>query len=119
MKRLLGVCVFTVSAIAAVGACAAPPAAEPAAAPMVITGGYAKADTADAGTKEAQDFAVSEIYKRNPTRALVEKAEARVQVVAGLNYEFDITMTGGARYKVVVYRTLQNELSVTSYEKLN
>ncbi|OYX48241.1 MAG: hypothetical protein B7Y90_11390 [Alphaproteobacteria bacterium 32-64-14] len=91
----------------ALGACAAPPAAEPAAPPPMITGGYAKADPADARTQEAQALAVAEIYKRNPTRALVEKAD------------FDITMTGGARYKIVVYRTLQNALSVTSYEKLN
>ena len=119
MKRAAGLSVLAASVVTALGACAAPPAAEPAAPPPMITGGYAKADPAEAGTKEAQDFAVAEIYKRNPTRALVEKVEAKVQVVAGLNYDFDITMTGGARYKVVVYRTLQNTMSVTAYEKLN
>ena len=31
---------------------------------------------------------------------------------------FDITMTGGAHYKVVVYRDLQNVMKVTSYEKV-
>ena len=84
----------------------------------MITGGYAKADKAEARTKEAEDFAVAEIYKRNPTRALVENVDVKVQVVAGLNYAFDITMTGGAHYKVVVYRDLQNVMKVTSYEKV-
>lgn len=119
MKRAAGLSVLAASLAVALGACAAPPAAEPAAPPPMITGGYAKADPADARTQEAQALAVAEIYKRNPTRALVEKADAQVQVVAGLNYAFDITMTGGARYKIVVYRTLQNALSVTAYEKLN
>jgi hypothetical protein len=118
MKSSAGLLVGAAVLSVTLGACASQPA-EPAAPPMVIAGGYGKADPADAGTKEAQAFAVAEIYKRNPTRALVEKADAQVQVVAGLNYEFDITMTGGSRYKIVVYRTLQNALSVTSYEKLN
>ncbi|MCX7306378.1 MAG: hypothetical protein NTV73_18905 [Hyphomicrobiales bacterium] len=118
MKSSAGLLVGAAMLSVTLGACASQPA-EPAAPPMVIAGGYGKADSADAGTKEAQAFAVAEIYKRNPTRALVEKADAQVQVVAGLNYEFDITMTGGSRYKIVVYRTLPNALSVTSYEKLN
>ncbi len=85
---------------------------------VVITGGFGKADPAEARTKEAEDVAVAEIYKRDPTRALVENVEVKVQVVAGLNYAFDITMTGGKHFKIVVYRDLQNTLKVTSYEKV-
>lgn len=85
---------------------------------VVIAGGYGKANPDDARVKEAEDFAVAEIYKRNPTRALVETVDVQVQVVAGLNYAFDIKMTGNTRYKVTVYRNLQNEMSVTSYEKV-
>ena len=48
----------------------------------------------------------------------MEKVEVEVQVVAGLNYAFDITMTGGSRFKVVVYRDLQNQMKVTNYEKV-
>ena len=106
--------------IAMLGACAspAPQAEQVVEREVVITGGFGQADPGEARTKEAQDVAVAEIYKRDPTRALVEKVEAKVQVVAGLNYAFDITMTGGARFKVVVYRDLQNTLKVTSYEKV-
>ncbi len=86
--------------------------------PMPMTGAYGSADMADPATKEASDLAVSEIYKRDPTRALVESVTAELQVVAGLNYRFDIQMSGGAKYRVVVYRNLQNELTVSEYEKV-
>ena len=69
--------------------------------------------------KAALAVATDAIYTRDPTRALVEKTEAQVQVVAGLNYAFDITMTGGAHYKVVVYKPLGDaKMEVTSYEKV-
>ena len=101
---------------------AAPAAVEtPAPAPpeAPIVGGYAPADLADEGVKAALAVATDAIYTRDPTRALVEKTEAQVQVVAGLNYSFGITMTGGARYKVVVYKPLGDaKMEVTSYEKV-
>lgn len=102
---------------------AAPAAAEPAppAAPEPdpIVGGYAPANLEDEGVKAALAVATDAIYTRNPTRALVEKTEAQVQVVAGLNYAFDITMTGGARYKIVVYKPLGDaKPEVTDFEKV-
>ena len=89
----------------------------PAPAP-VITGGYSPASLDDEMTKAAQAVAVDAIYTRDPTRALVEKVEAEMQVVAGLNYQFVITMTGGARYGVTVYRKLDGSMEVTNYTKL-
>ena len=117
MKRSASLLVF-----ATLAACAspapAPQAEQVVEREVVITGGFGQADPAEARTKEAEDVAVAEIYKRDPTRALVENVEANVQVAAGLNYAFDITMTGGAHFKVVVYRDLQNSLKVTSYENV-
>ncbi|MEQ1780776.1 MAG: cystatin domain-containing protein [Hyphomonadaceae bacterium] len=115
MKRSASLLVFAMLA-----ACAspAPKAEQVVEREVVITGGYAGADKADATTKAAEDVAVAEIYKRDPTRALVENVEVKVQVVAGLNYAFDITMTGGKHFKVVVYRDLQGVMKVTSYEKV-
>jgi hypothetical protein len=84
----------------------------------VITGGYSPASLDDEMTKAAQAVAVDAIYTRDPTRALVEKVEAEMQVVAGLNYQFVITMTGGARYGVTVYRKLDGSMEVTNYTKL-
>lgn len=107
------------SACTALAACATstPEAPMPMPAPA-ITGGYGTADLNNEGVKAAQAIAVNAIYTRNPTRALVEKASAETQVVAGLNYRFTITMTGGAAYRIVVFRSLQGVMSVTSYEKI-
>jgi len=104
---------------------ATPAAVEPAPAPAPtpdigpVAGGYAPASLDDEGVKAALAVATDAIYTRNPTRALVEKTEAQVQVVAGLNYAFDITMTGGAHYKIVVYKPLGDaKPEVTSFEKV-
>jgi len=94
-----------------------PPAPMPAPEP-VITGGYSPASLDDEMVKAAQAVAVDAIYTRNPTRALVEKAEAEQQVVAGINYRFVITMTGGAKFNVTVYRKLDGTMEVTDYAKL-
>ncbi len=82
-----------------------------------MTGAYGAADLNNEDAKAARAIAVNAIYTRNPTRALVEKVNAETQVVAGLNYRFNIVMTGGATYRIVVFRSLQGEMSVTSYEK--
>ena len=42
-----------------------------------------------------------------------------MQVVAGLNYRFTLSMSGGAAYRVVVYRNLQGEMSVSSLDRLS
>lgn len=102
--------------LAVLGACATAPV-EQSSTPVVV-GGYGGADLSDEGVKAAQALAVNEIYTRNPTRALVEKVSAETQVVAGLNYRFNIVMTGGATYRVTVFRSLQGEMSVTGFEKL-
>lgn len=117
--------VLFVSVGAALSACTTAPASETpppetaqAERPPMIVGGYSPANLADEGVKAAQAVAVNEIYTRNPTRALVDKVSAETQVVAGLNYRFTIIMTGGAAYRVIVFRNLQGGLSVTSFEKL-
>lgn len=84
-----------------------------------IAGGYSPASLDDEMTKAAQALAIDAIYTRDPTRALVEKVEAELQVVAGINYRFIITMTGGARYGVTVYRKLDGTMEVTDYAKLS
>lgn len=96
-----------------------PPHADPAPPVPPMTGGYAPADLEDANVKAAKMLAVDEIYKRAPTRALVEKVDAQQQVVAGMNYRFDITMTGGARFDVTVFHDLNGAMTVTDFTKLS
>jgi hypothetical protein len=85
----------------------------------MIVGGYVAADLNEPVVKAAQAVAVNEIYTQRPTRALVEEVGAEMQVVAGLNYRFTIGMSGGAAYRVVVYRNLQGEMSVSSLDRLS
>lgn len=84
---------------------------------MPMPGGYGPASLEDPVVKEASDVAIAEIYKRDPTRALVESVTAEQQVVAGMNYSFTIKMSGGTTYHVTVFRSLQNEMSVSHYQK--
>jgi hypothetical protein len=87
--------------------------------PPVIVGGYTDAgpaNTANADETAARNLAVAELYRKFPTRALVEKVTVQTQVVAGLNYRFHITMSGGAAYDVVVYRDLQNHMTITGVD---
>lgn len=89
---------------------APPPAPGPA-----IAGGYAPAGETGPDYAAAEALAIKTIYERDPQRSLVKTKTAEVQVVAGLNYRFEITMTSGAIYNVTVYRDLQGKLSVTNY----
>jgi hypothetical protein len=85
--------------------------------PPMITGGFAPADSASADVKAALALATAELYKKFPQRGLVEKSTAEVQVVAGLNYRFDIQMTGGKHYTAVVYKPLRGDMAVSSVEE--
>ena len=110
--------VLSTCAALTMSACAVSPAPAAAPPPMIV-GGYVAADLNEPGVKAAQAVAVNEIYTQRPTRALVEKVGAEMQVVAGLNYRFTISMSGGASYRVVVYRNLQGEMSVSSLDRLS
>ena len=90
----------------------------PAGAPPVAVGGYSPADAADPNVAAAEKLAIDEIYRADPQRSLVESVVREQQVVAGMNYRFTVKMTGVNSYRVVVFRPLQGEMSVTSFEKV-
>jgi hypothetical protein len=94
----------------------------PATAPRpVIVGGYAPADANDPDVKAAEALAVAEIYKREPQRSIVESTTRESQVVAGMNYRFNIKMSGTNRYEIVVFKPLpgQGAMSVTGFNKIS
>jgi len=103
--------------LAGVSACTSAPPAADAPPPPMIVGGYAPADANAPGYKEAEALAIAEIYTREPQRGLVESKSTQVQVVAGLNYLFDIKMTGANRYTIRIYRDLQGALTVSEFTK--
>ncbi len=82
-----------------------------------IVGGFAVTGCDESQCKEAQALAVQTIYRQDPQRGLVEAATVELQVVAGINYRFHITMTGAKKYTVTVYRDLQGTMSVINFAK--
>ncbi|HEX7722690.1 MAG TPA: cystatin domain-containing protein [Pyrinomonadaceae bacterium] len=93
------------------------------------TGGYREIDKADEGAAAAAEFAVkAESEKKEITYKLVSIEHAEAQTVAGINYRLclkvgyhkaddDAETTESVR--VVVYRNLQNQYSLTSWTEEN
>src|SRR5689334_7235414 len=93
------------------------------------TGGYREIDKADEGAGTAAEFAVkAESEKKEMTYKLVSVEHAETQVVAGINYRLclkvgyhkqddDVDTTEFVR--VVVFRNLQNQHSLTSWTEEN
>ena len=92
-------------------------------------GGYKELDKTDEGATAAAEFAVkAESEKKEMTYKLVSLEHAESQVVAGINYRLclkvgyhkqddDVDTTEFVR--VVVYRNLQNQYSLTSWTEEN
>jgi len=93
------------------------------------TGGYREIDKADEGAVAAAEAAVkAESEKKEMAYKLVSIEQAETQVVAGINYRLclkvgyhkqddDVDTTEFVR--VVVYRNLQNQYSLTSWTEEN
>jgi hypothetical protein len=88
------------------------------------TGGYREIDKSDEGAMAAAEFAVKEFSaKKEITYKLIEIEKAESQVVAGINYRLclkigyhkaDDDVDATETIRVVVYRNLQNQYSLTS-----
>jgi hypothetical protein len=83
-----------------------------------LAGGYAPASASDSDVMAAEKVALDEIYRREPQRSLVENVTREQQVVAGMNYRFNVTMSNRVTYRVVVYKPLDGAMSVTGFEIL-
>lgn len=104
---------------------APPPAPTPEAAPAdaapteiatpAIAGGYGPVEVDDA-VRQAATFAVSQLGRAGATLTRVDNAQQ--QVVAGLNLRLDLTLSDGSRWRVVVFRSLDQQLSLSSREAL-
>jgi len=93
------------------------------------TGGYREIDKADEGAAAAAEFAVkAESEKKEMTYKLDSIEHAEAQTVAGINYRLclkvgyhkaddDAETTESVR--VVVFRSLQNQYSLTSWTEEN
>lgn len=86
--------------------------AMPAPPPQPLPGGYASQAVTDPQVKEAAAFAAKELSKSRATVKTINRAAA--QVVAGLNYRLDITLSDGKRYEVVVFKSLDQHYQLTN-----
>lgn len=93
-----------------------------------IAGGYGNADIEDENVVAAAKFAIrKQSGKQKATIALVEIKSAKMQVVAGLNYEVCMLISSKAKLKskpvqqfvkTIVYKDLNNVYSLTSWKVL-
>jgi hypothetical protein len=87
----------------------------------VTVGGYADIEVNDE-IKSAALFAVQTQAKReNKPLKLVEISKAKQQVVAGMNYQFELTVKSGETPRhatAVVFRSLQSSYELTSWQWL-
>src|SRR4051812_9144368 len=93
------------------------------------TGGYREIDKADEGAATAAEFAVkAESEKKEIAYKLVSVEHAETQTVAGINYRLclkvgyhkqDDDVDATALVRVVVFRSLQNQYSLTSWTEEN
>jgi hypothetical protein len=92
-------------------------------------GGYKEIDKSDEGAAAAAEFAVkTESEKKEMTYKLMSVEHAESQVVAGINYRLclkvgyhkqDDDVDTSEFVRVVVFRSLQNQYSLTSWTEEN
>lgn len=66
--------------------------------------------------REAAEFAAGAIPSSGAKLVKVENAST--QVVAGLNFAFDLTLADGSRWHVLVWRKVDGSFALTEAEKI-
>ncbi len=81
-----------------------------------VAGGWSAASPTDAGVLAAAQAATSQL---GPAGATLKRVlAAQQQVVAGLNYQLDLMLTDGSRWRVTVWRRLDGGHELTSSQRL-
>lgn len=87
---------------------ATPQPSVPAPAPPQLAGGYSTVDVNDAEVQNAAQFAAQSLGG-----LLGKVTQAEQQVVAGMNYKLSLELQDGSKHKVIVYKDLQGNMSLT------
>ena len=82
--------------------------------PIAIAGGYSVAAVTDAAVKEAANFAAKTLSQAKARVKTIHQAES--QVVAGMNYRIDMTLSDAKHYHVTVYKALNGDYSLSNSE---
>lgn len=110
---------LALAALALAAGCAACKPDQPAAPPgpeSQVVGGYSPADPTEPAVLAAANFAAGAASKGTAELLSVDGAEK--QVVAGMNYRLNLTLSDGSRWKATVYRALDNRMALTSSRQL-
>jgi hypothetical protein len=105
---------FVVSAGA--GLFAAAGSASPAVAQPPIAGGYQNVAVTDPGVRAAALFGVAQL--RRPRARLASIDAAQRQVVAGMNYRIDVTLSDRSRWRLAIYQPLRGPLQARPAERI-
>ena len=90
--------------------------ASPLAAQGTVTGGFRDVAVTDPGVRAAARFGVAHLRPPHPRLARINGAQQ--QVVAGMNYRIDVTLTDRSRWRLTVYRPLRGEMQLTSAARI-
>lgn len=77
-----------------------------------VAGGWSAADRASAEVAAAADYAAHMLNRGGATVASIDSASQ--QVVAGMNYRLDLTLSDGSRWRVTVWRKLDAGMEMTA-----
>jgi hypothetical protein len=106
---------LALAASAGTGIIAAYGVASPAAA-QPMAGGYRDVAVTDPGVRAAARFGVAQL--RRPRARLASVDAAQQQVVAGMNYRIDVTLTDRSRWRLSIYRPLRGAMRARPAERL-
>lgn len=84
---------------------------------LPLAGGYAPADANDVGANAAQRL-VSDELARVERGSQITSMTRELQVVAGVNYRFGVTLNNGHMYRAVVHRPLEGDMRLVSFDRV-
>jgi hypothetical protein len=87
-----------------------------AAAAQPMAGGYRDIAVTDPGVQAAARFGVAQLHRPRARLASVDAAQQ--QVVAGMNYRIDVTLTDRSRWRLSIYRPLRGPMQARPAERL-
>jgi hypothetical protein len=101
---------------AGAGIFAAAGASTPAVAQPPMAGGYQNVAVPDPGVRAAAQFGIAQLRRGRARLASIDAA--RRQVVAGMNYRIDVTLTDRSRWRLSIYRPLRGQMQAGRAERI-
>jgi Cystatin domain len=101
---------------AGAGIFAAAGASNPPAVRAPVAGGYRNVAVTDPAVRGAAQFGVAQLRRARARLAGIDAAQQ--QVVAGMNYRIDVTLTDRSRWRLSIYRPLRGPMQARRAERI-